>query len=282
MNWITNFVKPKIQALIKRDIPDNLWDKCPSCERMLFRKDLINNLSVCEHCEYHFKITPFNRAQLIFDSFDRIHLKKKPIVDPLKFKDSKKYSDRLKDYRQKTSEEDAFQAFYGHVDKIPLTMGVLNFSFMGGSMGCAVGNGFVESVDHALSNHHPFLIVTSSGGARMQEGLFSLMQMPRTILSIQKLKKASLPYIVLLTDPTTGGVSASFAMLGDIHLAEPQSMIGFAGARVIEETIKQKLPDGFQRAEYLKDHGMVDMVVHRSSLKNSIKNILICLHGKNI
>lgn len=282
MNWITNFVKPKIQALIKRDIPDHLWDKCPSCDRMLFRKDLISNLSVCEHCNYHFKITPLDRAKLIFDSFERIQLKKKPIVDPLKFKDSKKYSDRLKEYRQKTLEDDAFQSFQGEIGQIALTMGTMNFSFMGGSMGCAVGNGFVESVDHAISHQSSFLIVTTSGGARMQEGLFSLMQMPRTILAIQKLKKASLPYIVLLTDPTTGGVSASFAMLGDIHLAEPKSLIGFAGTRVIEETIKQKLPEGFQRAEYLQDHGMVDMVVHRSALKTTIKNILLCLSPKNV
>lgn len=277
MSWLINFVKPKIQALIKRNTPDNLWEQCPSCEKMLFHRDLLTRKRVCEHCDYHFSLGAKERAELIFDVYEKIVLTKKNIIDPLKFKDSKKYSDRLKEYRKKTGDNDAFHVFLGKVAERPLVMGVLNFGFMGGSMGSAVGNGFHEATLLAIEKNAPLLVVTASGGARMQEGIFSLMQMPRTIACIQLLKEKKIPYIVLLTNPTTGGVSASFAMLGDIHIAEPKAMIGFAGARVIQETIRQKLPEGFQTAEYLQEHGMVDLVVHRHQLKEKIGDILSCL-----
>ena len=282
MNWLTNFVRPKIQALIRRpEIPDNLWTKCPGCEHMLFHRDLLENLSVCHHCHHHLRISIKERFDMLFDDKKYTDVEvPKVLADPLKFKDSKKYSDRLKDYRQKTGREDSVEVAYGHIGGEMCVLAAFNFSFMGGSMGMAAGEALLTASDLAVKTHSPLIVVTASGGARMQEGILSLMQMPRTIIAVEKVKEAGLPYITLLTDPTTGGVSASFAMLGDIAISEPGAIIGFAGARVIEETIRQKLPEGFQRAEYLLEHGMIDMVVHRHKLKETFTKLLQMLSSK--
>lgn len=276
MNWLTNFVKPKIQALIQRnDIPDNLWTKCPSCEHMLFHRDLQDNLFVCHHCQHHMRIDVIHRLESLFDEqkYTMIDVPK-VISDPLKFKDSKRYADRLKEYRQKTNRIDSVMVAYGQISRIPSVIAAFDFNFMGGSMGLAAGEALVTASDYAIKTHSPLIAISASGGARMQEGILSLMQMPRTIIAVQRVKEAGLPYITLLTDPTTGGVTASFAMLGDVSIAEPGCLIGFAGARVIEETIRQKLPEGFQKAEYLLEHGMVDMVVHRAEMKKTLAQLL--------
>lgn len=276
MNWLTNFVKPKIQALMRKsEVPDNLWMKCTSCGHMLFHRDLIENLSVCHHCGGHMRIDVKQRLALLFDNgaYTLVPLAK-VIADPLKFRDSKRYTDRLKEARTKTAQEDALLVAYGQVGGQPLVVAAFNFNFMGGSMGMAVGEAILTGAEMAVRSNCAYLIITASGGARMQEGILSLMQMPRTIIAIEKVKRAGLPYITLLTDPTSGGVSASFAMLGDISIAEPGAIICFAGARVIEETIRQKLPEGFQRAEYLLEHGMVDMVIPRKDLPREIAKIL--------
>lgn len=277
MNWLTNLVPPKIQALINRknEIPDNLWTKCPACEHMLFQKDLEKNLFVCHHCQYHLRLNLKQRLEMLFDEgkYKEIPLPKVK-YDPLKFRDSKKYSDRLKEYRQKTNYDDSVVVAQGTIENQETIVACFNFSFMGGSMGMAAGQAFLTASEIAVRDHIPFISITASGGARMQEGILSLMQMPRTIIAVENVKEAGLPYITILTDPTTGGVSASFAMVGDITLAEPGAIIGFAGARVIEETIKQKLPNGFQKAEYLLEHGMVDQVVHRQDLKKTVGDLL--------
>lgn len=276
MNWLTNFVRPKIQALMRRsEVPDNLWTKCSSCGHMLFYRDLEENLHVCHHCNHHMRLTVTQRLELLFDgkSYTKVPLPK-VLNDPLKFKDTKKYPDRLKEYRTKTGNEDAITVVYGHISGHPVVIASFDFSFMGGSMGMAVGEAILVGADLAVKSKCPYIVIPASGGARMQEGILSLMQMPRTTIAVEKVKKAGLPYITLLTDPTTGGVSASFAMLGDIAIAEPGSIIGFAGARVIEETIRQKLPEGFQKAEYLLDHGMIDMVIHRHQLAKTIGTLL--------
>lgn len=276
MNWLTNFVRPKIQALMRRnDVPDNLWTKCGSCGHMLFHRDLDQNQHVCHHCNYHMRLTVPKRLELLFDnkSYSKIPLPK-VLNDPIKFKDSKKYVDRLKEYRTKTGNEDVMTVAYGQISGHPIVIAAFDFNFMGGSMGMAVGEAILAGADLAVKNRCPYLVIPASGGARMQEGILSLMQMPRTTIGIEKVKKAGLPYITLLTDPTTGGVSASFAMLGDIAIAEPGALIGFAGARVIEETMRQKLPEGFQTAEYLLDHGMIDMVTHRHQLTKTLGTLL--------
>ena len=278
MNWITNFVRPKIQALVhpkKTDIPENLWDTCIKCEQMVFHKDFVRELFVCHHCGHHARLSAHKRLELLFDAgeFHRIEIPK-VIKDPLKFKDTKKYVDRLKDYQTKTDETDALIVAEGKIEEMPLVVAVFNFAFMGGSMGLAVGHGLVVAAEHAISRRAPLLVIPASGGARMQEGIFSLMQMPRSTVAVQKVKEAGLPYWVLLTDPTTGGVAASFAMLGDIAMAEPEAVIGFAGRRVIEETIREKLPDDFQTSEYLFDHGMVDMIVPRKDLRSMLARLL--------
>lgn len=274
MNWIANFVRPKIQALMQKTQSEEvLWEKCSNCGHMLFQKDLKENLFVCRHCEYHFKVSVKDRLDQLLDEYV-FHEIPKVSVDPLKFKDLKRYTDRLKEYKAKTSNEDASSIVFAHIENIPVTVWIMDFAFMGGSMGIAVGESFLKAVDLAIQTKTPFLAITSSGGARMQEGILSLMQMPRTTIGVQKLRESKIPYITLLTNPTTGGVTASFAMLGDISIAEKGATIGFAGAKVIEETIRQKLPDGFQKAEYLLEHGMVDIVVHRSDLKNTLKKIL--------
>ena len=282
MNWLTNFVRPKIRALVEgSDVPDNLWDKCPGCEHMLFKKTLKDNFYICPYCNKHLKMSVNDRIELLFDKDTFVRLPLMEVAkDPLKFKDTKKYTDRLKDYRAKTSEDEAIIIGSGKIDGKEVTTAMFNFDFMGGSMGMAVGEGIVKAVEHAIAKKTPFVIVPCSGGARMQEGLFSLMQMPRSVAAINMLKEKALPYIVLLTDPTTGGVSASFALLGDINIAEQGALIAFTGPRVIEGTIREKLPEGFQRAEYLLEHGMVDMVVHRKELKPTISKILRILYYK--
>ncbi|MBR1734380.1 MAG: acetyl-CoA carboxylase carboxyltransferase subunit beta [Alphaproteobacteria bacterium] len=281
MNWLTNFVRPKIRALVGNDVPDNLWEKCPKCEQMIFRKELEANLQICPHCDSHLKLDVNERIKMLFDDGEFTRIKYKiPVNDPLKFKDNKKYSDRLKAAKEKTGENDAVVIGYGRIGGQKTVALFFIFDFMGGSMGVAVGEAFIAAADYAVNKGYSFLVVPCSGGARMQEGLFSLMQMPRTVAAVAKIKEAGLPYIVLLTNPTTGGVSASFAMLGDIHIAEPGALIAFTGPRVIEGTIHEKLPEGFQLSEYLLDHGMVDMVVHRKELKTAIANILSILTHK--
>jgi len=276
MNWLTNFVKPKLSALVSRkEVPDNLWSNCPSCGNMIHHKDLNANLRVCLTCNYHFRITAEKRIEILFEknSFKEIELNK-VTDDPLNFNDKKKYKDRLKEYRKKTGRQDAFILGIGHIAEKKAIFGFMNFNFMGGSMGRAVGEGIVMGAKKAIENKCPYIIFTSSGGARMQEGIISLMQMPRTVAAVELLNKNKTPYIVVLTEPTTGGVTASFAMLGDITIAEMGSTIGFAGKRVIQDTIREELPIDFQKAEYLYDHGMVDIVVHRKDLKNNLQTIL--------
>lgn len=283
MNWLTNFVRPKIRALVGNDVPDNLWMKCPGCEQMIFHSDLSGNLQVCPHCGYHFRLSVDERISSLFDNGDVTKIKyKSALSDPLKFRDSKKYTDRLKVAKEKTENEDAVSVVYGRMNGNKCVAVIFNFDFMGGSMGSAVGEGIIAGAEYALKKSCALLVIPCSGGARMQEGIFSLMQMSRTVVAINKIKEASLPYIVLLTNPTTGGVSASFAMLGDFHIAEPGALIAFSGPRVIEGTIREKLPDGFQKSEYLLKHGMVDMVVERKDLKEVISKIIsIVTHKKS-
>ena len=276
MNWLTNFVKPKLSALVrKKEVPENLWNNCPSCANMIHHKDLNENLRVCASCNYHFRMTAEKRIEVLFskEKFTEIKLDEIP-DDPLKFYDKKKYKDRLKEYRKKTGREDAFILGIGDIDNKKAIYGFMNFNFMGGSMGRAVGEGIVRGAQKAIENKFPYIIFTSSGGARMQEGTISLMQMPRTVAAVELLNANKIPYIVVLTEPTTGGVTASFAMLGDITIAEKGSTIGFAGKRVIQDTIREELPFNFQKAEYLYEHGMVDIVVERKNLKKTISSLL--------
>lgn len=282
MSWLTNFVRPKIQAFIRRqEVPEHFWTKCPSCEHMLFHRDLVENLSVCHHCQHHFRLEVTKRLSQLFDNGEyKTETPPSVTQDPLKFRDSKKYIDRLKEYRQKTQREDSVMVAYGTIEGASVVTVAFDFAFMGGSMGLYAGSAFVHGAKLAVQTGSALLVVCASGGARMQEGILSLMQMPRTTIGVQMVKEAGLPYVVLLSDPTTGGVSASFAMLGDIALAEPGAIIGFAGARVIEETIRQKLPEGFQKSEYLLEHGIVDQVVHRKDLKQTLGRVLKILMRK--
>lgn len=279
MNWITNFVRPKIRALVaKKDVPDNLWEKCPGCGTMLFKRELEDAYNVCRACGHHLRLDPLRRMEMLFDEgMYKLVPVPKTVNDPLHFKDIKRYSDRLKDARRKTGQRDALYVGEGKMDGRAVVIAAFDFSFMGGSMGTAVGEGIVTAARQAVANKAPLVIVPASGGARMQEGILSLMQMPRTTIAVQMVKQAGLPYIVVLTDPTTGGVTASFAMLGDIHIAEKGAQIGFAGARVIENTIRETLPQDFQRAEYLRDHGMVDIVVNRRELRDTLIRIFSLL-----
>ena len=279
MNWLTNFVRPKLRALVNRkDVPENLWDKCPNCSQLIFHRELEANLFVCQHCNHHIRLSAVKRMQTLFDdgAYTRIELPKAP-ADPLRFRDQKRYSDRLRDARARTHEDDAIVVAHGTLGGIPVVVAAFDFGFMGGSMGMAVGNGIVAAARLAVAQLAPLIVVPASGGARMQEGALSLMQMPRTVIAVQEVKEAGLPYIVVLTDPTTGGVTASFAMLGDMHIAETGAMIGFAGARVIEQTVRETLPEGFQRAEYLLEHGMVDIVVSRGQLRETLARVLSLL-----
>lgn len=284
MNWITDYVRPKLQKMSgdkKKDTPENLWQKCPACEQMLFHRDLTDNLYVCHYCNHHLKLECDKRLELLFDGGEYTPITLPTVAqDPLKFKDSKKYSDRLKEYRAKRGREDAIMVVHGTIEGESAVVAAFDFAFMGGSMGMAVGEGIVVAAELAIKLKFPLIIIPASGGARMQEGMLSLMQMPRTTIAVQMVREAGLPYFVLLTDPTTGGVSASFAMLGDVTLSEPGAMIGFAGARVIQETIREKLPAGFQTAEYLKEHGMVDIVVQRKDLRSTFGKLLGLLREK--
>ena len=276
MNWLTNFVKPKLSSLVKRrSVPEKLWNNCVSCGNMIHHKDLKENLYVCVNCNYHFRMSAEDRIKLFFKDGDYSEIIPDKISDdPLKFIDKKKYKDRLKEYRKKTNRDDAFILIKGKIKDKEIISGLMNFEFMGGSMGRAVGGAIVKGAKIAIENKLPYVIVTSSGGARMQEGIVSLMQMPRTIAAVDLLNENNIPYIVVLTEPTTGGVTASFAMLGDITIAEQGATIGFAGKRVIQDTIREELPIDFQKAEYLKDHGMVDIVSHRKDLKETLYKVL--------
>jgi len=285
MNWLTNYVRPTIKALVRRDrpdVPENLWIHCPSCERMVFHRDLDANQEVCSHCDHHFRVGPDYRFNALFDpgSWTRIELPK-AATDPLKFRDRRRYTDRLKEAQSKTGRSDAIEAAHGQIGGLPAVIAVMNFDFMAGSMGCALGEGLLTAARLAVLQEAAFVVVTASGGARMQEGTLSLMQMPRTTIAVEEVKEVGLPYIVILTDPTTGGVTASFAMLGDVAIAEPRARIGFAGRRVIEQTIRESLPDDFQTSEYLLEHGMIDMVVHRFELRATLTRILpILMHQR--
>ena len=276
MNWLTNFVKPKLSSLVKRkDVPQKLWNNCVSCGNMIHHKDLKENLYVCVNCNYHFRMSAEDRIKLFFELGNFTEISHDEISDdPQKFLDKKKYKDRLKEYRKKTNRNDAFILIRGKINDKEIIFGIMNFEFMGGSMGRAVGGEIVKGAKIAIENKLPYVIVTSSGGARMQEGIISLMQMPRTIAAVDLLNENNIPYIVVLTEPTTGGVTASFAMLGDITIAEQGATIGFAGKRVIQDTIREELPIDFQKAEYLKDHGMVDIVSHRKDLKETLYKVL--------
>ncbi|CAH0497378.1 acetyl-CoA carboxylase, carboxyltransferase subunit beta [Novosphingobium sp. CECT 9465] len=273
MSWL-NKVRNALPFTPKRDTPDNLWIKCPSCSEMLFVKDYEDNLSVCPHCDHHGRIGADARFDQLLDAGYELLPAPKVKEDPLKFRDSKKYVDRLKAARAANPHADALTNAFGKIEGQKAVVGVQEFAFMGGSMGMAVGNAFVAGVDRAVREKCPYVAVTAAGGARMQEGILSLMQMPRSTVAIARLRAAGLPYIVVLTDPTTGGVTASYAMLGDVQIAEPGALIGFAGQRVIQDTIREKLPEGFQRAEYLYAHGMVDMVTHRRDLKITLAQVI--------
>ncbi len=273
MSWL-NRVRNSLSYAQKRDTPDNLWIKCPSCHEMLFTKEYEVNLSVCPHCEHHGRIGADARLGQLMDPGFTLLEAPKVKEDPLKFRDNKKYTDRLKAARAANPRPDALTNAVGTINGHKAVVGVQDFAFMGGSMGMAVGNAFITGIERAIKDKTAYIAVTAAGGARMQEGILSLMQMPRTTVAISRLRRAGLPYMVVLTDPTTGGVTASYAMLGDVQIAEPGALIGFAGQRVIQDTIREKLPEGFQRAEYLHDHGMVDMVVHRRDLKETLANLL--------
>jgi len=280
VNWLTNFVRPKLRALVnKTDVPENLWVKCPGCDQMIFHRDLEKHLHVCQHCGHHMRLPVETRLKMLFDdgSWQREAAPETP-DDPLKFRDRKRYSDRLKDARGKTGDRDAAVVASGRMGGEKVVMALFNFDFMGGSMGVAAGEGIVAAARLAVRENVPLIVNPASGGACMQEGILSLMQMPRTIIAVQEVKEAGLPYIVLLTDPTTGGVSASFAMLGDVHIAEPGATIGFAGRRVIEQTVREHLPDDFQTAEFLRDHGMVDIVAPRAELRETLIRVIALLH----
>jgi acetyl-CoA carboxylase carboxyl transferase subunit beta len=273
MNWITR-VRQKIPFLPKREGPDNLWHKCRNCDAMIFTKEWEENLFVCPRCDHHDRIGPKRRFEQILDPGYTVLPTPGVREDPLKFRDSKRYTDRLKSARQQTGEPDAMVNARGTIEGHRTILGVQDFAFMGGSMGLGVGAAFIAGARAALEDRVPYVVFTAAGGARMQEGILSLMQMPRTTVAIAELREASIPYLVVLTDPTTGGVTASYAMLGDVHIAEPGALIGFAGQRVIESTIREKLPEGFQRAEYLLDHGMVDMVVPRHELRRRLAQLI--------
>ena len=272
MNWISNYVRPRINSIFsRRETPDNLWTKCESCGTMLFHREVAESLNVCSNCGHHMGITPRDRFTALFDGgiFTEVAVPE-PLADPLQFRDQKKYPDRLKTAQKTTGEAEAMLVAAGEIGRTPIVAAAQDFSFMAGSMGMYVGNAINAAAEAALKKKCPFILFSAAGGARMQEGILSLMQMPRTTVAVQMLKEAGLPYIVVLTHPTTGGVTASYAMLGDVHIAEPNALICFAGPRVIEQTIREKLPEGFQRAEYLLEHGMLDRVIPRSAMREEL------------
>ena len=277
MNWINNVVRPKIQRVFKKreQTPDNLWHKCGNCGEMIFHRDLDAAMRVCPSCDHHLRLGTKERLASIFDNADyQIVPVNGVTLDPLKFRDQKKYPDRLKEARSKTGRDDAVTVAHGPLDGVETVVAVEDFSFMGGSDGMAAGEAIIRGAETALEKKAPYILFTAAGGARMQEGALSLMQMARTTLAVEELKDARLPYAVVLTDPTTGGETASYAMLGDVHIAEPGALIGFAGPRVIEATIREKLPPGFQRAEFQFEHGMIDMIVHRHKMKETLARIV--------
>ena len=276
MNWITNYVRPRINSIFsRRDTPENLWTKCDECGTMLFHRELAGNLNVCTSCGHHMGITPRDRFTALFDGgiFTEVDVPL-PIEDQLKFRDQKKYPDRMKAAQKSTGEKEAMLVVQGEIGRTPIIAAAQDFSFMGGSMGMYVGNAIIAAAERAVKLKRPLVLFSAAGGARMQEGILSLMQMPRTTVAVQMLKEADLPYIVVLTHPTTGGVTASYAMLGDVQIAEPNALICFAGPRVIQQTIGEKLPEGFQRAEYLLDHGMLDRVTPRTEMREELIQII--------
>lgn len=276
MSWIDNFVRPKIKALVGRpEVPDNLWRKCPGCGQMIFHRDMARHHHVCQHCGHHMRLPVDQRLAMLFDDGEyQVSALPRAQPDPLKFRDRKRYSERLRDARGATRRDDAVVVAHGLMGGRDTVIAAFDFDFMGGSMGVAVGEGIVTAAQLAIDRQAALITIPASGGARMQEGILSLMQLPRTTIAVNRVKDAGLPYLVVLSDPTTGGVTASFAMLGDVHLAEPGAQIGFAGRRVIEQTVRETLPDGFQTAEYLLEHGMVDMVVHRTHLRETLINLI--------
>ena len=276
MNWITNYVRPRINSIFsRREIPENLWVKCDECGTMLFHREMSDNLNVCSNCSHHMNITPRERFQGLFDGgiFTEVSVPE-PLADPLHFRDQKKYPDRMKAAQKATGEKEAMLVATGEIGRTPIVAAAQDFSFMAGSMGMYVGNAIIAAAEKAVELRRPLVLFSAAGGARMQEGILSLMQMPRTSVAVQMLKEANLPYIVVLTHPTTGGVTASYAMLGDIQIAEPGALICFAGPRVIEQTIREKLPEGFQRAEYLLEHGMLDRVTDRRKMREELVQII--------
>ncbi len=282
MNWISNYVRPKINSLFsRREVPENLWSKCTECGTMLFHRELSDNLNVCPSCDHHMAITPRERFGHLFDGgiFTEVKVPD-AVVDPLHFRDQKKYPDRMKAAQKASGEKEAVLVAEGQIHRTPIVALAQDFSFMAGSMGMYVGNAMIAAAQTAVKHQRPLVVFSAAGGARMQEGILSLMQMPRTTIAVQMVKEARLPYVVVLTHPTTGGVTASYAMLGDVQIAEPNALICFAGPRVIEQTIREKLPEGFQRAEYLLDHGMLDRVTHRKKLRDELTTILRMLMGQ--
>ena len=276
MNWISEWALPKIKTLFgaPREVPENLWHKCPACEQMIFHRDLERNLHVCSHCGHHMRVGARQRLDYTLDEgWQRIELPKAP-ADPLRFRDQRRYGERLREAQAKAGQEDAVVVAHGAIEGNRVVAAAFEFSFMGGSMGAGVGEALVTAARLAVLQDSPLIVFTASGGARMQEGAISLMQMPRTVIATRMVKEAGLPFIVVLSDPTTGGVTASFAMLGDIQIAKPGAMIGFAGARVIEQTVREKLPEGFQRAEYLLEHGILDMVVKRGEMRGTLARLI--------
>ena len=282
MNWISNYVRPTINSLFsRREVPDNLWSKCPECGTMLFHRELAENLNVCTSCDHHMAFTPRARFGALFDGGIFTEVKVAAVLaDPLHFKDQKRYPERLKAAQKSTGEAEAMLVAEGEIGRTPIVAAAQDFTFMGGSMGMYVGNAIIAAAERAVKLKRPLVLFSAAGGARMQEGILSLMQMPRTTVAVQMLKEAGLPYIVVLTHPTTGGVTASYAMLGDVQIAEPNALICFAGPRVIEQTLGEKLPEGFQRAEYLLDHGMLDRVTHRKQMRDELITILRMLLGQ--
>ena len=281
MNWISNYVRPKINSLFtRREVPENLWVKCDECGTMLFHRELDASLQVCTNCGHHMAISPRERFRALFDGgmFAEVAVPR-PIADPLAFRDQKKYVDRLREARKATGEEEAMLVAEGEISRLKVVCAGQDFAFMAGSMGIYVGNAIIAAAERAVKLKSPLVLFAAAGGARMQEGILSLMQMSRSTVAVQLLKEAGLPYVVVLTHPTTGGVTASYAMLGDVQIAEPGALICFAGPRVIEQTIRETLPEGFQRAEYLLDHGMLDRVVKRKHLRRELASILRLLLG---
>ncbi|MBB5517500.1 acetyl-CoA carboxylase, carboxyltransferase subunit beta [Amphiplicatus metriothermophilus] len=276
MSWLSNLTPPGIKNMFKRqDSGDSLWVKCGGCGEMIFRRDLEASLQVCPSCNHHMKISVAERLKHLFDGgiYETIALPE-PVMDPLRFRDEKKYVDRLKENRKKTGRNDAMEVAAGSIEGLPVIVAVQDFDFMGGSMGMALGEALIKAAEEAVARRRPLVVFTASGGARMQEGILSLMQMPRTTIAVEMLREARLPYVVVHAHPTTGGVTASFAMLGDVHFAEPGALIGFAGPRVIEQTIRETLPEGFQRAEFLLEKGMIDQVVHRKDMRQALSRLL--------